>query len=69
LDYSTWNDSPCIRQVLGRAAKGSEKEKTAWFKDITRGEFVGTIIGPCLKEISQTPLATSLKLLRDWIDA
>ena len=69
LDYSTWNDSPCIRQVLGRAAKGSEKEKTAWFKDITRGECVGSIIGPCLKEISQTPLATSVKLLRDWIDA
>jgi hypothetical protein len=64
LDYSTWNDSPCIRQVLGRAAKGSD-----WFKGITRGECVGSIIGPCLKEISQTPLATSLKLLRDWIDA
>jgi predicted ATPase len=69
LDYSTWNDSLGIRQVLGRAAKGSEKEKTAWFKDITRGECVGSIIGPCLKEISQTPLATSLKRLRDWIDA
>jgi hypothetical protein len=36
---------------------------------ITRGECVGSIIGPCLKEISQTPLAKSLKLLRDWIDA
>jgi hypothetical protein len=51
---------------LGRAAKA---KKTSWFKDITRGECVGSIIGPCLKEISQTPLATSLKLLRDWIDA
>jgi hypothetical protein len=49
LDYSTWNDSLGIRQVLGRAAKGSEKEKTAWFKDITRGECVGSIIGPCLE--------------------
>lgn len=66
LDYSAWVDSSDIRQILGRAAKA---KKTSWFKDITRGECVGSIIGPCLKEISKTPLATSLKLLRDWIDA
>jgi hypothetical protein len=66
LDYSGWVDSPDLRQILGRAAKA---KKTSWFKDITRGECVGIIIGPCLNEIPNTPLATSLKLLREWIDA
>jgi hypothetical protein len=66
LDYSGWIDSQDLRQILGRAAKA---KKTSWFKDITRGECVGNIIGPCLKEIPNTPLATSLKLLREWIDA
>lgn len=69
LDYSSWNDTAEIRTALGRAAKGKEKEKTGWFKDITRAESIGSIIGPCLKEIPEAPLAKLLKLLREWIDA
>jgi hypothetical protein len=64
LDKSTWNDSSNFRRILGRAAKEGE-----WFKGITRGECVGSIIGPCLEKIPNSPLATSLKLLREWIDA
>jgi len=66
LDYSTWVDSLELRQVLGRAAKA---KKTSWFKDVTRGECVGSIIGPCLEKIPNSPLATSMKRLREWIDA
>jgi hypothetical protein len=64
LDFSTWTDSSNIRKLLGSAAKKGE-----WFKGITRGECVGSIIGPCLEKIPNFPLATSLKLLREWIDA
>jgi ABC-type multidrug transport system ATPase subunit len=68
LNLSTWSDSPELRSALGRAAKGKNAENADWFKNITSGECLGNIIGPCLETVSSTPLAASLKRLRDWID-
>ena len=66
LDHSAWVESVELRQILGRAAKA---KKTSWFKDVTSGECLGSIIGPCLEKIPNSPLVASLKRLRDWVDA
>lgn len=64
IDLDTIGESAGLRKILGSAAKQGE-----WFKDITRGEFVGRAIGPYLQEISSLPLAKSLNNMREWVDA
>lgn len=58
-------DIPLFRKLIGTAAKN---ENNPWFKDITRGERVGDIVGECLANISTTPLAQGLTRLRQWVD-
>jgi putative ATP-dependent endonuclease of OLD family len=58
-------DTRAFRSALGKAAKN---ESTPWFKDITRGESVGDLVGKCLNQISATPLAKGLHSLRQWVD-
>ncbi|MDZ5450482.1 ATP-dependent nuclease [Labrys sp. ZIDIC5] len=57
-------ESDGLRIVLGATAK-----KKAWFKGITYGEHVATLIYPCLDKISATPLAQHLAIIRGWVDA
>lgn len=45
------------------------KEDRSWFKDMTRGEQLGTIVFGCLKDIPETPLAKTINEVRQWIDA
>ena len=62
---SSLDDNP-FRCALGAAAKN---ENHPWFKDITRGEQLAGAIGPCLDQISGSPLAKTISSLRLWIDA
>ncbi len=57
-------ESDGLRAVLGATAK-----KKAWFKGITYGEHVATLIYPCLDKISAKPLAQHLSTIRGWVDA
>jgi hypothetical protein len=61
---ATWETDE-FRRVLGRSAKTKDK---AWFKDIARGEAIASVIFPVLGEISERPLATGLKAIRQWVD-
>jgi putative ATP-dependent endonuclease of OLD family len=58
-------DCPLFRRTLGRAAK---RKSAAWFKDITRGERLGEIVGERLDDIPDTPLAQGIARLRQWVD-
>lgn len=58
-------DTAAFRGALGKAATN---ESNSWFKDITRGERVGDLIGKCLETIPATPLAQGLASLRQWVD-
>ncbi len=58
-------DKSAFRRALGKAAKN---ERTPWFKDITRGEHVGNIVGKCLDKITATPLAQGIASLRQWVN-
>jgi hypothetical protein len=58
-------DTPVFRSALGKAAKN---ESNSWFKDITRGERVGDLVGECLDKVAAAPLAQGLTGLRQWID-
>jgi putative ATP-dependent endonuclease of the OLD family len=58
-------DTTAFRGVLGKAAKN---ETRAWFKDISRGERVGEILGPALAAIAAKPLVEGLTVLRNWVD-
>ena len=58
-------DTPAFRGALGKAAKN---EGNPWFKDITRGERVGDLVGGCLDKIAAAPLALGLASLRHWVD-
>ncbi len=56
-------DTPAVRRILGKVAKDK-----SWFKDITRGEQLAAIIGPCMAEITETPLALGIYAMRGWVD-
>ncbi|WP_439500445.1 ATP-dependent nuclease [Aminobacter ciceronei] len=56
-------DSEDVRRVLGKLANDK-----SWFKDITRGERLAEIVGPCLGGISQKPIATGFDAMRRWVD-
>jgi len=58
-------DTSALRGAIGKAARN---ENNPWFKDITRGERVGGLVGECLDKIPATPLAQGLASLRQWID-
>ncbi|RCV86947.1 ATP-dependent nuclease [Billgrantia montanilacus] len=68
-------DSEANRKWLAAAAilkvdkKPGVKEDRSWFKDMTRGEQIGTIVFRCLKDIPETPLAKTINEVRRWIDA
>ena len=49
--------------------KAGSKEDRSWFKDMTRGEQLGTIVFSCLKDIPETPLAKTINEVRQWVDA
>jgi putative ATP-dependent endonuclease of OLD family len=70
LELTTLNlpatlDSVALRAALGKAAKNEDR---SWFKDITRGERLAEILGPCLEKLTGKPLAEGLTALRKWID-
>lgn len=56
-------DTEGVRRVLGKVAKDK-----SWFKDITRGERLAEIIGPCLHAISEKATATGFDAMRRWVD-
>ena len=58
-------DTPAFRGAIGKAAKN---EGNPWFKDITRGERLGDIVGECLEKVPATPLAQGFASLRQWLD-
>lgn len=68
-------DSEANRKWLAAAAtlkvekKPGVKEDRSWFKDMTRGEQLGTIVFGCLKDIPETPLARTVNEVRQWVDA
>jgi len=51
-----------MRRAVGDAAHAND-----WFKDITRGEALGELIGGALPEIEQTPTGRTLKMVADWV--
>ena len=51
-----------MRTAVGEAAHAND-----WFKDITRGETLGQLIGGILPEIGQTPMGRTLKKVADWV--
>lgn len=55
-------DSKDVRRVLGKVANDK-----SWFKDITRGERLAEIVGPCLGGISQLPIAVGFDAMRRWV--
>lgn len=59
-------DTDALRRALGMAAKN---KNTPWFKDITRGEWLGENVATCLDKISDKPLAKIITSLRQWVDA
>ena len=59
-------DTDNFRRALGLAAKN---KNSRWFKDITRGERLAEIIGPCLNQILDKPLAKTISSLRQWVAA
>ena len=56
-------ESDALRAVLGATAK-----KKGWFKTITHGEHIATLVYPCLDQISAKPLAQHLSTIRAWVD-
>lgn len=61
--YAQWQDSPEIREALGKAS-----HKKSWYKDISTGESVGTIVSKCLMDISSTDLYTKIEMIRKWVN-
>ena len=58
-------DTDNFRRAIGVAAKN---KNSPWFKDIARGERIAEIIGPCLNQIPDKPLARTISSLRQWVD-
>jgi hypothetical protein len=56
-------DSLNLRVILGATAK-----EKAWFKTIDHGEYIATLIYPCLDKIAAKPLAQYLERVRAWVD-
>jgi hypothetical protein len=59
-------DSENFRRAVGVAAKNKNRP---WFKDIAKSEQVAEIIAPWLTQIEGTPLAETIRNLREWVDA
>ncbi len=59
-------DTDDFRRTLGMASKNDNRP---WFKDITRGEWLGESVAPCLDKIPNKPLAKTITSLRLWVDA
>lgn len=68
-------DSEANRKRLAAAAtlkvegKAGAKEDRSWFKDMTRGERLGSIVFGCLNEIPEKPLTKIIDDVRRWVDA
>lgn len=63
LDPLNWVEALALRDAIGRTAK-----ERGWFKTITGGELLGSILGPTLSELAGTDLASKIGTLRAWID-
>jgi len=74
-DLDALGDSTENRQWLAKAATlkvpktSGGKDDRSWFKDMARGELLGTIVFDCLKDIPETQLAKKINEMRQWIDA
>lgn len=63
LELPIQRDSHELRAVLGFVAN-----KRSWFKNMTCGEHLASLIYPCLDQIAAKPLARHLTTIRGWID-
>ena len=64
LTFSKSLDDAIFRRLIGVVAN-----KRKWFKDITRAEKLADVVAPSLSLIPETPLAKTILLVRQWIDA
>jgi putative ATP-dependent endonuclease of the OLD family len=64
-DIETWSDSSQMRTSIGKAAK-----KSAWYKDITRGDLWFKAISSALNDpdYRKTDLALGMDKLWNWIE-
>jgi hypothetical protein len=56
-------DTVDLRRLIGKVANDK-----SWFKDISRGEGLASVVGPHLANVAATPLAQGLDAMRTWID-
>ena len=56
-------DTVDLRRLIGKVANDK-----SWFKDISRGEGLASLVGPHLANVAATPLAQGLEAMRTWVD-
>ncbi|MET4803889.1 AAA family ATPase [Bradyrhizobium sp. LB11.1] len=56
-------DTVDLRRLIGKVANDK-----SWFKDISRGEGLASVVGPHLNAVAATPLAQGLDVMRKWVD-
>ncbi len=56
-------DTVDLRRLIGKVANDK-----SWFKDISRGEGLATVVAPHLDAVAATPLAQGLDAMRKWVD-
>lgn len=63
------DDTENNRKWLAKAATlKTGKSDKSWFKNMERGEQLGSIIHPCLNEIAAKPLGVIIQEIRNWVD-
>ncbi len=59
-----------VRAAIGKSAsKGRFKEREGWFKNVTMGTELGKIVAGTIHNITDSPLATQLSQVAEWIYA
>lgn len=67
-DPSLWQDTPVIREAIGKALKRSTKHDRGWFKNIEGGEFLGDLVLKFQSHLAPTcDLLAKLASLRTWV--
>ena len=56
-------DTPQVRRILSKVANDKK-----WFKTISRGERLASLIGPHLVAVSDKPLNVGIAAMREWVD-
>jgi hypothetical protein len=56
-------DTVDLRRLIGKVANDK-----SWFKCISRGEGLASVVGPHLDAVAATPLAQGLDAMRKWVD-